>query len=224
MNDRTDISLVGFEATGSYRDSDGSEDITWAIGPYLGLSRRQPSFEIRTTIRGVGFWGFDFDGLEADDADAARLAGFHLHGENDLTGCVLAGDLPCFFLIAGQLTNSVIRFELDLRSTEVLRLETRLDDQTIAVEDGWFEDGMLKLAAQLPTGTELSTCVTCLYSDYSPGGHGLTGMSCHRASAERYLAVRSKAEYWGVPITEEVMESHRCEGWTRRIAGTGYRG
>jgi hypothetical protein len=38
-------------------------------------------------------------------------------------------------------------------------------------------------------------CVTCLYSDYSPGGHGLTGMRCHRDAKVQYLAVKSKAAY-----------------------------
>jgi hypothetical protein len=45
----------------------------------------------------------------------------------------------------------------------------------------------------------LACCVTCLYSDYSPGGHGLTGIRCHRGAKEQYLAVRKKADYWSVP-------------------------
>lgn len=117
MNERTNISLVNFQASGSYRDSHGTEDITWAIGPYLGHSRLQPSFEIRTAIRGVGFSGFDFDGLEADDLEAARLAGLRLDRFNDLTDSVLAGNLPCFVLIAGQLSTASTTRRLPSRTS-----------------------------------------------------------------------------------------------------------
>jgi hypothetical protein len=37
--------------------------------------------------------------------------------------------------------------------------------------------------------------------DYSPGGHGLTGIRYHRGAKEQYLAVRFKADYWPVPVT-----------------------
>ncbi len=83
---------------------------------------------------------------------------------------------------------------------------------------------MLRLASQLPERTKLICCVTCLFSDYSPGGHGLTGMFCHRDAKEQYLAVRSKNDYWSVPVAEEVMETYVCEEWANRVSGTGYRG
>jgi len=37
----------------------------------------------------------------------------------------------------------------------------------------------------------------------------LTGMACHRDAKEQYLAVRSKADYWSVPVAELVMETRR---------------
>jgi hypothetical protein len=70
----------------------------------------------------------------------------------------------------------------------------------------------------------LVCCVTCLFSDDSPYGHGLTGMCCHRGAKDAYLAVRSKHEYWSVPVTEYVMETHLCDDYQRRVPGTGYRG
>ena len=33
-----------------------------------------------------------------------------------------------------------------------------------------------------------------------------------------------KADYWGVPVTEEVPEFYRCDSYEPRIPGTGYRG
>jgi hypothetical protein len=42
-------------------------------------------------------------------------------------------------------------------------------------------------------------CLTCLLSDYSPAGVDLMGMRCHRDARSRYLAVRSKRDYWVCP-------------------------
>jgi hypothetical protein len=49
-------------------------------------------------------------------------------------------------------------------------------------------------------------------------------MSCHRGVKEQYLAVRSKADYWSVPVTEKVMETHLRPEYERHVPGTGYRG
>jgi hypothetical protein len=45
-----------------------------------------------------------------------------------------------------------------------------------------------------------------------------------RIPSGRLVAVRSKADYWQVPITEEVPETHLCPEYERRVPGTGYRG
>jgi len=50
------------------------------------------------------------------------------------------------------------------------------------------------------------------------------GMRCHRGAKAQYLAVKSKREYCGVPVTEEVMETYLCPEYATRIPGTGYRG
>jgi hypothetical protein len=76
----------------------------------------------------------------------------------------------------------------------------------------------------LPSDARLMCCVSCLYSDYSPDGHGLMGMRCHRDAKEQHLAVRSKADYWSVPVTEEVPETYLCPECQCRVPGTGYRG
>ncbi len=48
--------------------------------------------------------------------------------------------------------------------------------------------------------------------------------ACYRGVKDQYLAVRSKADYWSVPVTEEVPETHLCSDYQRRVPGTGYRG
>jgi hypothetical protein len=67
-------------------------------------------------------------------------------------------------------------------------------------------------------------CLTCGLSDYSPAGQGMMGMRCHRDARDQYRAVASKADYWSVPVTEEVPEFYRCEMYEPRSPGTGYRG
>lgn len=73
-------------------------------------------------------------------------------------------------------------------------------------------------------GVAAAGCVTCLYSGYSPGEHGLLGISCRRGAKDQYLAVRSEADYRSVPITEEAPETYLCRDYQRRVRGTGWRG
>jgi hypothetical protein len=213
---------------GGYQDELGREAIRWRIEG----SRRytHPSLDYFTTIRGIGMWGTDFDNLEPVDhsADTSRLP---LDQAGQLSECVLSGDLPCTAIVE-QRYPATIAFSLDLRcgsarppgSVRALSLSVVVENATRLVTDDWFEDGIQRLEDALPRGVRLVCCRTCLFSDYSPGGHGLTGMRCHREARDQYLAVRSKADYWLVPVTEEVPETYLCAEYQRRIPGTGYRG
>ena len=132
-----------------------------------------------------------------------------LNRAGEVSDCLLSGDLPCTVSVAGVKRPATVHFDLDLRpqsnpdpNNANLALACEIDGTTYSVADAWFEDGLLRLERTFPTDQELTTCITCLYSDYSPGGHGLTGMQCHRQAKTQYLEVRSKAEYWGVPVTE----------------------
>jgi hypothetical protein len=149
--------------------------------------------------------------------------------EGALPWCALLGELPCVVDQRGTRTTGAIRFRLELPPRDParpdnLRLSFAVSDQRYEVIDEWFEGGVLRLAKLLPPGMHLICCATCLFSDYSPGGHGLFGMLCHRNSKQQYLAAGSKAEYWHVPVTEEVMETHHCDEFQHRVPGTGYRG
>jgi hypothetical protein len=219
------VSMKPLSFPGRYEDAAGVEPIVWRIERSQGSS--PPGFIIRTTIRSVDLSGGGFDSLWSDDPTGGdRLP---LDATGDLGACRLFGDLPCTFMIDGERRADVIRFELDHRPGSLgapnsLRLWRELDGTTYSVVDDWFEDGLQRLEATLPATHRLVSCVTCLYSDYSPGGHGLIGISCHRDAKEQYLAVRSKSDYWRVPITEDVPETHLCPQWVRRVRGTGYRG
>jgi hypothetical protein len=210
---------------GGYQDQAGYEAIRWRVEG----SRRYklPSLDFFTTIRGIDLWGTDFDGLEPVDHSA--VAGqLPLDQAGELSDCVLSGDLPCTAAIDGHRRPVTVTFSLDLRRgtspDHALRLSLDFRGGTYQVSDGWFEDGIPRLEQALPSGAQLECCVTCLFSDYSPGGRGITGIRCHREAKDQYLAVRSKADYWHVPVTEEVPETYLCAEYRRRIPGTGYRG
>lgn len=228
----------GFSFPGAFTDRHGTEQITWRVSP---ATRRQPpgvtGYLIETTIRSVTFWGYDFDGLEPCDPDQAVAAGLPLsHFSGDLAGSVVQGDLPCTIEVDGQRAPTAVSFTLTLPGAERgperqypspknLHLTLIVADRRFDVDDDWFEDGILRLDEETRrSGATLVCCATCLFSDYSPAGHGLMGMRCHRSAKEQYLAVRSRADYWPVPVTEDVMETYLCPEYERRIPGTGYRG
>lgn len=224
------VAVEGFTFTGSYEDPAGIEHVVWCVEPSDG--RGFPGYDLRTEIRGVAIWGYDFDGLEPVSVAAAQAAGIQLNRADELASCILTGDLPCKIDDGTDMIDGVVTFTLTLRGAadtanpnpRNLRLTTVVDGKQYEVIDDLFEDGVLRLDECLPPTASIRCCVTCLLSDYSPGGHGLMGMSCHRDAKEQYLAVKSKADYWSVPTTETVMETYLCPEYERRIPGTGYRG
>jgi hypothetical protein len=214
---------------GGYQDQAGYEAIRWRME---GSRRhKHPGLDFFTTIRGIDLRGTDFDSLEPADP-LARAGQLPLNQAGELSDCVLSGDLPCSVAAGGRHRPVTIAFSIDLRRPAAplpapghrLRLTLVLDSACCQVTDDWFEGGMPRLERALPPAAQLMCCATCLYSDYSPGVHGLTGIRCHRGAKDKYLAVRSKADYWSVPVTEEVPETYLCEEYQRRIPGTGYRG
>jgi hypothetical protein len=227
--------VTPFSFAGTYRDGRGEDPIVWRVEE---SARRQPpthgpGYELHTTIRGVPVWGHDFDGLEPVDPQDPNLARLSLSSSSgELADCVLTGELPCSIERDGNQEPAVVTFCLDVRqyarapaaAPRNLKLALTVDNTEFSVDDDWFEDGLLRLESLLPAPTRLRCCATCLYSDYSPGGHGLTAMACHRDAKEQYLSVRSKHEYWSVPVTEDVIETYLCPEYQRRVHGTGYRG
>jgi hypothetical protein len=219
-----------FAFQGGYEDRHGHEAVTWRAEP--ANRGPAPGYVFHTVIRGTPFWGYDFDDLEPPDRAAAEAAGFTLSRADELVDCVLTGDLPCRVNQAGRVVPGVVSFRLDLyprhgadpHNRRNLQLVTTIRGQRFEVTDDWFEEGVARLDQALPPGSGLVCCATCLFSDYSPAGHGLMGMLCHRDAKQQYLAVRSKLDYWSVPVAEVVMETYLCLDYQRRVPGTGYRG
>ena len=199
---------------GTYVDVVGSEPVTWQI---RSSARRgwDGRYEISTTIRGVDVRGFDFDGLEPVDRDAAVTGRMlALNAACELADCVLTGQLPCTVEVSGEPVATTVHFELDLHhdtdrsrtGRKKLRLSTTIDDTDHVVVDDWFEDGLLQLGKALGPD-RLRCCMTCLYSDYSPAGHGLMGMRCHRDARDRCC--------WGTSWPAPAASRPTCSGWPR---------
>ena len=207
--------------SGSYEDAVGLTPVVWTIGPFE-RSGWEGRFEVNATIRGVQVSGAGFNSLEPEEpADDLSL-----NQAGELDHCTLTVDVPA--RITGAVSTGTI-------ATIVLRLGAGMDEPVTRVtltvdgieyeheQEEVFEVVLGAVVAQMQPRT-WQCCLTCLLSDYSPGGQDFMGMRCHRGAREAYLAARTKWEYWAVPVTEEVPEFYRCPSYETRVPGTGYRG
>jgi hypothetical protein len=190
---------------------------------------------LRMVIRGVAFSGSTPDLLEPEDTSDGGLATFSLR-ENCLDACVIDWemDIPIMDGTKFMTGKLFVYFELGGPNPpkgladEIVRLTLTLEDKQYSSSgsSGWFEDEMLELQRKLPQGVYIKACINCLYSDYSPFGHGVFGdMMCYRNKKEQYLKVRTKGDFFQLgAAAEDVQETFLCPEFERRIPGTGYRG
>lgn len=193
--------------------------------------------QIRVVLRGVPFEGTDFDGLEPTIAtDDPRLSRFSLH-HNELCACHIDCKIPLPIVERHCEGQGILSVHLELGSptprggldaeTLHLRLEYQKYCLASSGKSGWFEDELGEIQHQLPEDVYMKACITCLFSDYSPAGHGLFGcMMCFRNLKDEYVKVQSKDDFWRIHTRYErtVQEVFLCSEYQRRIPGTGYRG
>jgi hypothetical protein len=173
-------------------------------------------------LRGIDFAGPDFDSLTpVKGATPEQLGQFTLY-RGDLCSCRIQCEMPV--PIAGRIeTIGTLRVDLVLGDPvpprgldrEELRLVLEFDGQTYSSHgtSGWFEDELLSLQSQLPEGGFIKACINCLYSDYSPAGHGLFGgMMCFQNLKTEYLQVRTKQQFWPIHDRRDrlVQETYSC--------------
>jgi hypothetical protein len=192
---------------------------------------------LRMTIRDVEFIGTDFDALEpCDDATPDQLTRFSLN-HNELCSCRIECAIPILINSHGSASQGTLAVELILGDPEPkgwldreeLHITLACDHGKFAGsgKSGWFEDELFEIQSKLPAGVFMQACINCLYSDYSPYGHGAFGcMMCFRNLKSEYLKVKSKADFWSVHDRYDrmVQETYLCPEFERRIPGTGYRG
>lgn len=212
---------------GTYVDAHGSEQILIT----------NDGDTLRTKLRGVEFIGKDFDGLAPVDATPTeRFCSFTLN-RDELCACVLSFDIPVPILAYESEVQGTLGATLDLGSPTgnggisherlLLVLEYAEERVLSSGNSGWFEDELLDIQRHVPDGVLMKACINCLYSDYSPYGHGLFGcMMCFRNLKDEYLRVKSKDDFWTVHGRQErmVQETYLCPDFVRRVPGTGYRG
>jgi hypothetical protein len=217
------MSLVRYD--GTYTDAGGRDDIAFL----------NDGGTLRVTIRGVEFTGSDFDGL-SPVAGSTNLGGFALH-RDALCACSFAFDIPVAMIVEGSEISGRLRAELELGAPapnggidrEQLKLTLEYGDHRVTSSgtSGWFEDELARIQEQLPEAVFIKACINCLFSDYSPYGHGLFGgMMCFRNMKGEYLRVKSKRDFLAIHGRQErfVQETYLCPEFSRRVAGTGYRG
>lgn len=210
----------------TYADAQGSE--TTAIA--------NDGNELRVTLRGVEFVANDFDSLQPQHATPEQLSRFVLdHG--CLSSCRFEFRIPVPIQDGGRALDGSLFVKLVLGDpapsgslgSEQLQIALEYDGRRFVGpgSSGWFEDELLAIQSQLPRGVFIKACINCLYSDYSPYGHGLFGgMMCFRNLKAEYLKVTTKQQFWSVHGRQDrfVQETYLCPEFERRIPGTGYRG
>jgi hypothetical protein len=194
---------------------------------------------LRVSVRQVDFAGNDFDSLEAvGGPEVAESAGFVLEG-----GALCSCAIDCTIPVPVVTADGVERCDLSVHwvlgqprpkprggiDREELRLSLTFRGRQIVSSGtfGWFEDELLDIQRQLPDGNYLRACITCAFSDYNPGGHGLFGgLACFRGNKSQYLAVKNKQDLFAIwdTMTEFVQETYLCPEFQLRHRGTGYRG
>lgn len=204
---------------GTYRDDAGTEGVVWVIAS-SSRAGWQGRYETTATIRSIEVSGADFDGLEPT-VPSGLLS---LNAAGELDDCVLTLKVP-----ATVRPVDVAHLELEMElvgGTDAPRTTATwvADGERVTHTHAEILEVVLGSLADQALPRRWECCLTCGLSDYNPGGQGLMGMRCHRNARDHYLAVTSKADYWEVPVTEEVPEFYRCDAYEPRPAGTGYRG
>jgi hypothetical protein len=207
--------------TGTYSDTLGTEPVTWTIAS----SEREGwkgRFEVSGVVRGVRVSGTHFGSLEVEEPSHTVV----VNSAGELTRCVITVEVPA--VVDGDASESsclILEFRLGADAREpVVRATLTADGTGYSHEQEEILESVLGELARKLLPLRWECCLTCLLSDYDPAGVDLMGMRCHRGARSRYLAVRSKREYWSVPVTEEVPEFYRCTSYEPRMPGTGYRG
>ena len=188
------------------------------------------------TVRGVEFRGTDWDSLEPT-GELSTVEQLFVLQWGSLCSCKIEVEMPLPVVVGNETEDGILEIELELGDPlpngaldrESLLLRLRLGTRVFSSSSGsgWFEDEMLDLQRQLPSGTLIKACINCAFSDYSPCGHGLFGgLACFRGNKVGYRAVATKGDLFQIweTMTEFVQETYLCPEFEKRAPGTGYRG
>lgn len=213
--------------SGTYADARGSEQIVITNDGAI----------LRTEIRGVVFESGDFDSLSPAAGTSQECLGSFTLNQAALCACTFTLEIPVPLVAHRSDLQGMLQVTLQLGSPcanggldgERLQLVLAFAKERIVSSgtSGWFEDALLEIHKRLPDGVFIKSCFNCLYSDYSPYGHGLFGqLMCFGNIKDEYLRVASKSQLLDIHERHDrfVQETYLCPQFARRIPGTGYRG
>jgi hypothetical protein len=204
--------------TGTFEDEHGTEAVDWLIVPLV--EKRWDGFEIRATIRGVEVRGYDFDGLEAVDEEAARAVGI----PTDLVDFRMTAHTTCTVTVAGVRTTAALDFTFSYfrTSNATLTLSLTAEGHVYQAADKSFEDCLERIEATFPNEIQLTSCLTCRWSSYQQYAWNVMGMRCGRDAKDQVLAAlaRNKHAQDQVSVAEYVPEMHLCGEYERRVPST----
>jgi hypothetical protein len=188
-------------------------------------------------IRGLEFTGNDFDSLSPIEELAPEQQKYLPLWDDCLCSCCIECEIPILIYDQCQETSGKLFIRLDLGAPaqngglDFAKLKIALEHKSHIIagsgKSGWFEDELLEIQSQLLNDVYMKACINCLYSDYSPYGHGLFGcMMCFRNLKSEYIKVTTKQEFWSVHDRYDrmVQEIYLCSHFERRVPGIGYRG
>ncbi len=192
---------------------------------------------IRLFVGNSIFSGRDFDSLELSQDEILNGEPKYTLNDGVLCGCTLQFGIDVKLVVDGICTNSVVNVMLILGtpvgnggiSEESIQLSLSHAGKTYTGKgkSGWFEGELEEIQSQLPNGVYIRSCINCMYSDYSPYGHGLFGsMMCFKNIKDEYVKVTTKDGFWSVHDRYDrlVQETYVCDDFIRRTKGVGYRG
>lgn len=209
--------------SGRYSDVFGNDDVEFETD----------GTTLRCHLRGVEIYGTDFELLEpvsSSPPDLVRqfsrwcgcLCSFSLTFDMPIGVSTLAGQ------VEGRLQAAMFIGDSARREPSTLRLTLVFEDNHYcgSGRSGWFENELLEIQELLPPGIFIKACINCLYSDYSPAGHGFFGgLNCFRFMKQEYLVWQGKMHLLAIQNAAcSVQETFLCPEFERRIPGTGYRG
>lgn len=193
----------------TYQDKRGTEDIII----------KSDGSELYTTIRGVDFYGGDFDQLTANTIDNINFDyQMFADGSGDITNFNLNITFPIQFfdstsnktftenLIANIIVGEYTTIDGVDHEINCLNLNSSFGKFIVEKKLEWMEDALIILQDQLPSNIYLKTCLSCKYSNYSPFGNGMFGsIYCFQKIKAKLQSLNDKTDLLDI-WTKEAMD------------------
>ncbi|AZJ33483.1 DUF6304 family protein [Tenacibaculum mesophilum] len=175
-----------------------------------------------STIRGIDFYGGDFDQLTTNSIDNTK---FDYNMFADGSGDITNFSLKIIFLIQffNATTNQTVTEHLIVtvvvgEHATIDSLDHEINSLTLNASFGkfivenkleWMEEALIALQNQLPPNIYLKTCLSCKFSNYHPVGNGIFGsLCCFKNYKKQLKQIQSKFDLLDL-WTEERIKANK---------------